>query len=367
MRHVHSLHRRLTASAAALALLPAAASADSINVFNWSDYIAPDTLERFTAATGISVTYDVFDSNDTLQARLLAGASGFDVVVPTDFAMQRQIAAGLHQPLNPDLLPNLVHMDPDLMALVAVFDPDNAHGVIYKWGTTGLGYNVAAVAERLGEDYEVNSWSILFDPEKAALFEDCGIAMLDSATDMLPPAMNFLGLDPNATDEAGFTAAADLLLSVRPFVRYFHSSQYITDLANGEICLAVGWSGDVLQAAERAEDAGRGVEVGYAIPNEGAALWFDMLVIPADAPNPEGAHAFINFLMDPEIAAANTNYVMYPTANASALEFVEPEILEDTTIFPTPEAKAGLWTLQPWSQAADRNATRTWTRVRTGQ
>ncbi len=359
--------RRLALTSCTALFLPLAAQADSINVFNWSDYIAPDTLERFTEATGIAVTYDVFDSNDTLQARLMAGSSGFDVVVPTDFAMQRQIGAGLHQPLDKDLLPNLEHMDPELMALVAAFDPDNAHGVIYKWGTTGIGYNAAAVAERLGEDYTVDSWAILFDPEKAALFEDCGIAMLDSHTDMLPPAMNFLGLDPNSSDEDAFAAAAELLLSVRPHVRYFHSSQYITDLANGEICLAVGWSGDVLQAADRAEDAGRGIEIGYAIPNEGAALWFDMLLIPADAPNPEGAHAFINFMMDPEIAAANTNYVMYPTANAGAHEFIDPDVLNDPMIFPSDEAKAGFWTLRPYDQRTDRVATRTWTRVRTGQ
>ena len=359
----------LTASAAAAALLaaPAALAQDSINVFNWSDYIAPDTLEKFTAATGIAVNYDVFDSNDVLEARMFAGASGFDVVVPTDLYMQRQIAAGIYQPLNKDLLPNLVHMDPELMAQVETFDPGNEHGVIYMWGTTGIGYNAAAVAERLGEDYVVNSWSILFDPEKAALFQDCGISMLDSPTDMLPPAMNFLGIDPNSTDEASFEAAAELLMSVRPYVRYFHSSQYITDLANGETCLAVGWSGDVLQAAERAEEAGRGVEVGYAIPDEGAALWFDMLVIPADAPNPEGAHAFINFLMEPEIAADITNYVMFPNGNASSNAFIDPEVLNDPTIYPSAEAKAGFWTLLPYDARTDRLATRLWTRVRTGQ
>jgi len=213
----------------------------------------------------------------------------------------------------------------------------------------------------------VDSWSLILDPEVAAKFEDCGIAWLDAPTEMFPAAMNYLGLDPTSTDEADFQAAVDLLMTVRPHVRYFHSSQYITDLANGEICLAVGWSGDVLQSAERADEAGRGIEVGYAIPDEGAHLWFDMLVIPADAPNPEGAHAFINFIMEPEIAADITNYVMFPNANASSNEFIDPDVLNDPTIYPSAEAKEGFWTLQPYDNVTDRLVTRLWTRVRTGQ
>jgi putrescine transport system substrate-binding protein len=356
----------LTALAAALAATSAQAQ-QSINVYNWSDYIAPDTIEKFTAETGITVNYDVFDSNDTLEARMFAGSSGFDVVVPTADFMQRQIAAGIYQPLNKDLLPNLANMDPALMELASVFDPDNEHSVIYLWGTTGIGYNTAAVAERLGADHEVDSWSLVFDPEIAAQFQDCGIAWLDAPTEMFPAAMRYLGLDPTSTEEADFQAAADLLMSVRSTVRYFHSSQYITDLANGEICVAVGWSGDILQAADRAAEADRGVEVGYAIPDEGAHLWFDMLVIPADAPNPEGAHAFINFVMEAQIAADITNYVMFPNANAASNEFIDPEVLNDPTIYPSAEAKAGFWTLQPYDSRADRVATRLWTRVRTGQ
>lgn len=356
-----------TALAALLASTALAQAQGSINVYNWSDYIAPGILERFTAETGIAVNYDVFDSNDTLEARMLAGSSGFDVVVPTSDFMQRQIAAGVYQPLNKDLLPNLVHMDPYLMGLAAAFDPGNEHGIIYLWGTTGIGYNRAALEARLGPDAEADSWSLIFDPAKAALFQDCGIAWLDAPTEMFPAAMRFLGRDPTSTDPADFEAAAELLNSVRGTVRYFHSSQYISDLANGEICLAVGWSGDVLQAAARAEEAGQGVEVGYAIPQEGAHLWFDMMVIPRDAPNPEGAHAFINFMMDPEVAAANTNYVQFPNANLSANAFVEPEILADPTIYPTAEAKAGMWTLRPYDSRTDRVVTRLWTRVRTGQ
>lgn len=357
----------LMIGAAALGLQAGIAHANSINVFNWSDYIAPDTIEKFTAATGIAVNYDVFDSNDTLEARMLAGSSGFDVVVPTSDYMQRQIMAGVYQPLNRDLLPNWDNMDADLMALAAAFDEGNEHSAIYLWGTTGIGYNAQAVAERLGEDYEVNSWSIVFDPEKAALFQDCGIAWLDTEKEMFPAAMRYLGLDPTSTSEDDFNAAVELLLGVRPTVRYFHSSQYISDLANGEICLAVGWSGDVLQAAERAADTDQPFEVGYAIPDEGAHLWFDMLVIPADAPNPEGAHAFINFLMEPEIAADITNYVMFPNANAASTPLVDEEVRNDPTIYPSAEAKAGFWTLQPYDNRTERTSTRLWTRVRTGQ
>lgn len=356
----------LTAAAALLAA-PAALAQESINVYNWSDYIAPDTIEKFTAATGIAVNYDVFDSNETLEARMFAGSSGFDVVVPTADFMQRQIAAGIYQPLNKDLLPNLANMDPALMALAAVFDPGNEHSVIYLWGTTGIGYNTAAVAERLGPDAKVDSWSIVFDPEIAAKLADCGIAWLDAPTEMFPAALRYLGLEPTTTSEADFQAAADLLMSVRQHVRYFHSSQYISDLANGEICVAVGWSGDVLQASDRAAEAGRGVEVGYAIPEEGTHLWFDMMVIPADAPNPEGAHAFINFVMDAQIAADITNYVKFPNANAASTEFIDPEVLEDPTIYPSAAAKAGFWTLKPYDNATDRVVTRLWTRVRTGR
>jgi len=339
----------------------------SINVFNWSDYIADGILEQFTAQTGIAVNYDVFDSNDTLEARMMAGSTGFDVVVPTSDYMMRQIAAGIYQPLNKDLLPNLVHMDPALMALAAAFDEGNRHGVIYMWGTTGIGYNRAAVAERMGADYVVNSWNLIFDPANIARFADCGVAMLDAPTEGIPPALRFLGLDPTSTNEEDLNRAAELLESIRPHIRYFHSSQYISDLANGEICLAVGWSGDILQAAARAVEAGQGVEINYAIPTEGAHLWFDMMVIPADAPNPEGAHAFINFMMDPQVAAANTNYIQYPNANLASRAFIDPAILADTTVYPTDETIATSWTLRPYDAATDRIVSRLWTRVRTGQ
>ena len=351
----------------ALALTVSVAQAQTVNVFNWSDYIAEDTLAGFTAATGITVNYDVYDSNDTLEARMLAGSSGFDVVVPTGNYLQRQIGAGVYQPLNRDLLPNLANMDPALMALADSFDPGNVHSVIYLWGTTGIGYNVQAVADRMGADYVVNSWDILFNPEIAARFADCGIAVLDDHTEIIPPMLRMLGRPPVTTSEEDFEAAVTALEAIRPHIRYFHSSQYISDLANGEICLAIGWSGDILQAAARAEEAGNGVEVAYAIPQEGVNMWFDMLAIPADAPNPEAAHAFINYMMDAQVAANNTNYVAYPNANAASNPMIDAEILNDPTIYPSDETKASSWTMRPYDSRTDRIVTRLWTRLRTGQ
>ncbi|MGY6634149.1 MAG: polyamine ABC transporter substrate-binding protein [Alkalilacustris sp.] len=360
---------RLTLSILALPALALAgtAEADTVAVFSWSDYIAPDTLQRFTEATGIEVVYDVYDSNEVLEARLLAGRSGFDVVVPTADFMQRQIAAGIYQPLNRDLLPNLENMDPDLMAQAATFDPGNEHGVIYMWGTTGIGFNTAAIAERLGEDFEVTGWDLLFDPEVVSQLADCGVSLLDSPSDVFPAVLAWLGRDPQSTAAEDFEAAAEALEAVRPHLRYFHSSQYITDLANGEICAAMGWSGDVFIAADRAADAGRGVEVAYVIPEEGAMLWFDMMAIPADAPNPEAAHAFINFIMEPEITAGITNYVWYANANTAAMAYVDPDIAADPGIFPDEDTKAGLFTRTVYDARTDRLLTRLWTRVRTGQ
>jgi putrescine transport system substrate-binding protein len=350
-----------------LAASPALAQENVLHVYNWSDYIAEDTLEKFTAETGIEVVYDVYDSNETLEARLLAGSSGYDVVVPTSSFLQRQIAAGVYQPLDKALLPNLENMDPELMAQAAAYDPDNEHGVIYMWGTVGIGYNASAVAERLGENAPTDSWSLVFDPENAAALADCGIAMLDSPNEILPVALAHLGLDPTSSEEEDLTRAAELIESVRPHVRYFHSSQYISDLANGEICVAIGYSGDVFIAADRAAEAGNGIEISYSIPTEGTMQWFDMMAIPADAPNPEAAHAFIDFVMRPEITADITNHVFFASANAPAMELIDPEIREDPAIFPSGDVLAKLFPSVTRDARTDRLMTRLWTRVRTGQ
>lgn len=361
--------KKTVALAAVLAAtgLHVSAQENVLNVYNWSDYIAEDTIEKFEAATGIKVNYDVYDSNEVLEAKMLAGNSGYDVVVPTSDFLQRQIAAGAYQKLDKSKLPNLVNMDAALMANAANYDPGNEYGVIYMWGTTGIGYNAGKVAERLGDDYEVNSWDLLFNPEIAAKLADCGISLLDTPTEGFPAAMNYLGLDPRSTNPDDFEKGAELLEAVRPFIRYFHSSQYINDLANGDICVSMGYSGDIFIAQARAAEAENGVEIGYVIPDEGALQWFDMMAIPVDAPNPDAAHQFINFIMDAQITADITNYVWYANANSASLSMVDPEILEDPGIFPTDAAKERLWSAQVYDARTDRAMTRLWTRVTTGQ
>lgn len=352
---------------AGLVALPALAQDKVLHVYNWSDYIAEDTVAKFEKETGIKVVYDVYDSNETLEAKLLAGSSGYDIVVPTSQFMQRQIAAGVYQPLDKAKLPNLANMDPDLMKAAAAYDPDNEHSVIYMWGTTGIGYNVAKVKERLGEDPPVDSWKLVFDPEYASKLADCGITLLDSPSDILPGALAYLGLDPTSQDADDMKKAADLVMGVRPYIRYLHSSQYINDLANGEVCVSVGFSGDVFIAAARAADAGNGVEIAYAVPKEGALEWFDMMGIPVDAPNPDAAHQWINFIMQPQVTADITNHVWYASANKAAMPLIDPEISGDPAIFPPPEVTAKLFPAVVYDPRTERAITRLWTTIKTGQ
>ena len=360
----------LTATTALAALMltgPVLAQDTVLNIYNWSDYIAEDTIQKFEEEFGVTVNYDVYDSNGVLEARLFAGNTGFDVVVPTSDFLRRQVAAGIYQPLDYSKLTNAQNMDPALMASAAAYDEGNTHSVIYMWGTTGIGYNAGKIAEILGEDAPTDSWDLVFDPEIVSQLADCGVSMLDAPTEMLPAAMNYLGLDPQSTETADFEAGAELLASIRPHIRYFHSSQYISDLANGDICLSVGWSGDIFQAQARAAEADNGVEIAYVIPNEGALQWFDLMAIPADAPNPDLAHEFINFVMRPEITADITNYVWYANGNAASLELVDEEITSDPGIFPTEAAKERLWAAQVYDARTDRTVNRLWTQVKTGE
>ncbi|MCB1517575.1 MAG: polyamine ABC transporter substrate-binding protein [Hyphomicrobiaceae bacterium] len=338
-----------------------------LNVYNWSDYIAEDTIAKFEAETGIKVNYDVYDGNETLEAKLLAGNSGYDVVVPTSNFLQRQIAAGIYMSLDKSKLPNLANMDPDLMKQAAAYDPDNEHSVIYMWGTSGIGYNEEKVAERLGDDAPTDSWSLIFDPEYASKLADCGITLLDSPTDVLPSALAYLGLDGTSTSQEDLQKAADLIQSVRPYIRYFHSSQYINDLANGDVCVSLGFSGDVFIAAARAEEADNGNTIAYTVPKEGAIQWFDMMAIPADAPNPEAAYKWINFIMDPQITADITNYVWYANANKASMPMVDPEVSGNPAIFPPPEVLAKLFPQVVYGPQMDRFMTRAWTTIKTGQ
>ena len=357
----------LLTAIACVSALPVLAQDKELHVYNWSDYIAEDTVSKFEAETGINVTYDIYDSNEVLEAKLLAGGSGYDVVVPSSNFLQRQVAAGVYQELDKSKLPNLKNMDPDLMKAAAAYDPDNAHAIIYMWGTLGLGYNTEKIKERLGADAPTDSWALLFDPANAEKLKDCGITLLDAPSDVFQLALVYLGLDPQSTKPDDLQEAADLLNSIRPYIRYFHSSQYITDLANGEVCLSVGYSGDVFIAASRAEDAENGVEVAYSVPKEGTQQWFDMMAIPADAPNPDAAYAWMNFIMEPQITADITNYVWYANANTASLPLVNEEIRSDPAIFPPKEVLDRLFPAKVYDAKTDRLVTRLWTRVRTGQ
>ncbi len=351
------------AGVSAIALSAAAEEEAVLNVYNWSDYIAEDTLEKFTAETGIEVSYDVYDSNEVLESKLLAGGTGYDVVVPTGDFLQRQIAAGVYMPFNKDMLPNLANMDEAIMKAAAAHDPDNAHSVVYMWGTTGIGYNVSKVKEALGDDAPLDSWALVFDPANAEKLKDCGLTILDAPTEVIPAAMNYLGLDPNSNSEEDIAKAAELLKSIQPNVRYFHSSQYIDDLANGEICVAIGWSGDVFIARD---DAADGVEIGYTIPKEGALQWFDNLAIPADAPHPENAHKFVNFIMDAQITADITNYVWYANANKASMPLVDEEITSDPGIFPPDDVKANLWQAVVRNSDESRVINEAWSSIKSG-
>jgi putrescine transport system substrate-binding protein len=337
-----------------------------LHVYNWSDYIAEDTIKNFEQQTGIKVTYDVFDSNDMLETRLLAGNSGFDVVVPSASFLERQIKAGVFQKLDKSQLPNLKHMDPDIQQRVALHDPGNEHSVTYLWGTTGIGYNVDKVKKILG-DTPLDSWNQIFDPKQLAKFKDCGVSVLDAPDEILKVVLQWMGRDPNSQKEEDLAAAEEKLMAIRPYIRKIHSSQYIDDLANGDLCVAIGWSGDILQARDRAKEAGQGTKVAYSIPKEGTIVWFDMLAIPADAKHPKNAHKFINYLMDPQVTANNSNFVNYANGNAASLPMVSDEVKNDPGVYPTPEVKAKLFPSLAYNEQFTSAMARMWQKFTTGQ
>jgi putrescine transport system substrate-binding protein len=344
--------------------LTAHAQDNVVNVYNWSDYIAEDTVAKFEAETGIKVNYDVFDSNELVEAKLLAGGSGYDVVVPSGFFLERQVAAGLFLPFDKSKIPNLVNMDPDVMKAAAAHDPDNAHSVDYMWGTTAIGYNVGKVKDALGGP--IDSWDAVFKPENLAKLKDCGVNILDAPAEVMATALNYLGLDPNSESPEDLKKAEDLLMSIRPYVRTFNSSQYIDDLGNGEICLSIGYSGDVFIARDAASEANAGVEVAYVIPKEGALKWFDLFAIPADAKHVDNAYKFIDFMLRPDIAAANTNYVFYASGNKAALAEISDDVKNDPAIYPTPEVSAKLFNLKAHTPDYDELLTETWQRIKAG-
>ena len=342
------------------------AEANVVNVYNWADYIEPSLLESFTAETGIKVNYDVYDSNELLETKLMAGNTGYDVVVPTASFIERQIKAGVFRKLDRAQIPNWSNLDPDILQRLAQHDPGNAHAVNYMWGTDGIGYNEDKVLG-LMPDAPVDSWRLVFDPAIAAKFKGCGISVLDSPTDIVPVVLHYLGKDPNSESEQDLALAEKTLLAIRPYIRMIHSSNYIDALANGEICIAVGWVGDVLQARDRAAEAvGQGHVIKYSIPKEGTIIWFDTMAIPNDAPHPENAHAFINFMQRPEVAAANSNFINYANGNSASFMLVDKRVRNDPSIYPAADVKAKLFPDLADSEDFSRRLNRSWTRFVTG-
>ncbi|SUS07514.1 putrescine transporter subunit: periplasmic-binding component of ABC superfamily [uncultured Defluviicoccus sp.] len=345
---------------------PLFAKEQVVRVYNWSDYIDETVLDDFTRETGIKVVYDVYDSNEILETKLLTGKSGYDVVFPSGNFLARQIKAGVFQKLDRAQLPNWKNLDPQIMKRVEGYDPGNLYGVVYMWGTTGIAYNDKLVKARMA-DAPVNSWSLVFDPAIIKTFADCGIFMLDAPDEMVPAVLNILGENPDSKDPKVLAKAEPVLMGVRPYVRKFHSSETINAIANGDICLAVMWSGDAGIAASRAEEAGKDFKVHFSIPKEGAQMWFDLMAIPKDAPNSQAAHAFINFLMRPEIIARASNVVTYANANAAAKPFMNKEIVDNPVVYPPPDVQAKLFVITPFDQASQRTLTRLWQKVKSGR
>lgn len=351
---------------AALAVGATSAFAEDVRVYNWSDYIDEDLLSKFQEETGINLIYDVFDSNELLETKMLAGSSGYDVVVPTGTFLQRQISAGAFQKLDRSKLSNSANLWDVIEKRTAQYDPGNEYSVNYMWGTTGIGLNINKVKEVLGEDAPVNSLALVFDPANMEKLASCGVEFLDAPTEMIPAALNYIGENPDAQDAETLQKAEPVLAAVAPYVKKFHSSAYINDLANGDICVAFGWSGDILQARDRAAEADNGVEIEYYAPKEGALMWFDQMAIPVDAPNPDGALKFLNFIMDAQNAAAASNYVYYANGNKASQEFLNEDVIGDTAIYPDEETLENLYTTSPYDAKTQRVVTRLWTKVKSG-
>ncbi len=351
---------------AACALGVGIATAEEVRVYNWSDYIDEDLLTKFEEETGIDLIYDVFDSNEVLETKMLAGGSGYDVVVPSGTFLQRQITAGAFQPLDFSKLSNAGNLWDVIKDRTEQYDPGNANSINYMWGTTGIGVNVGKVAEVLGDDAPVNSLALVFDPANMEKLAECGVQFLDAPGEMIPAALAYLGEDPDSQDVDVIAKAEAVYAGVRPYIQKFHSSEYINALANGDICVAFGWSGDILQARDRADEAENGVEIAYNAPSEGALMWFDQMAIPVDAPNPDGAHKFLNFILDAENMAAASNYVYYANGNKASQPLLEEDVIGDPAIYPDEATLENLYTTRPYPPKIQRKVTRLWTKIKSG-
>ncbi|UWR22387.1 polyamine ABC transporter substrate-binding protein [Sulfitobacter sp. S190] len=355
----------LTGTAVA-ALMAGAATAEEVRVYNWSDYIDEDLLAKFEEETGIELIYDVFDSNEVLETKMLAGGSGYDVVVPSGTFLQRQIVAGAFQPLDKSKLPNLENMWDVVESRTEQYDPENAYSINYMWGTTGIGTNVGKVREILGEDAPLDSLELVLNPENMEKLAECGVHFLDAPAEMIPMTLQYIGEDPDSHDPEVIAKAEEVLTKVRPYIQKFHSSEYINALANGDICVAVGWSGDILQARDRAAEADNGVEIAYNAAKEGAQMWFDQMAIPVDAPNPDAAHKFLNFIMDAQNMAAASNYVYYANGNEASQQHLVEDVIEDPAIYPDAATLENLFTTTPYPPKVQRVVTRSWTKIKSG-
>jgi putrescine transport system substrate-binding protein len=341
-------------------------AAKALNVYNRADYIGQRTIEEFEQATGIKVNYEVYGSRAMLETKLLSGQGGYDVVVLPASSLAKLAPAGLFRPIDKGRLPNLANIDPGLLRSAAALDPGNTYAVPYFWGTIGIGYNAAKIKKRMA-DAPVDSLDIVFKPALAQRFADCGIAMLDSANDMMEVILHYLGKDPYSANKDDYKAAENLLKPVRRYIKYFSASRYIEDLANGQICLAIGWSGDVLLAHDRALAAGTGNDIGYRLPKQGSQVWIDDVAIPADAPHPDNALLFINFLMDPAVAAESANFANGATPVKAALAMVKPDLRDNPDVYPPAEVMANSFAVRPTPAAAERLSSRSWSRIKIGE
>ncbi|MDF7668027.1 extracellular solute-binding protein [Orbaceae bacterium ESL0727] len=336
-----------------------------VYIYNWSSYIAPNTLANFEKKTGIKVVYDVFDSNEVLESKLMAGNTGFDLVVPTDSFLERQAQAGIFEPLDKSKLPNYQNLDPNLLKMLANHDAGNRYAIPYMWLTTGIGYNVDKVKAVLGGDAPVDSWDLVLKIDNLRKLSSCGVAFLDAPSEIFPTVLNYLGKNPNSQDPADYKLATDFMQEARPYIRYFHSSKFINDLANGDICVAVGWSGDIMQGIQAAVEAKNGVNVNYVIPKEGAIAYFDVFAMPKDAKHKEAAYAFLNYLLEPDVIGDISNHVFYANAIPASKPYLNDEIKNNPAIYPSEATMQKLFSLQVMPPKVDRIMTRNWTKIMT--
>ncbi|TYK55375.1 polyamine ABC transporter substrate-binding protein [Pseudomonas synxantha] len=348
------------------AMACAQAAEPKVNIYNWYDFIAPNTLKDFQAQTGIQSAYDVFDNSEVMQSKLMAGRSGYDVVVATGDLLPNLIKAGVLKELDRSQLPNLSHLDPDILAKVSSNDPGNRFAVPYLWGTTGIGYDVAKVHALLGDNAPVDSWDLIFKEENLAKLGECGVAMLDAPAEIIPIALHYLGLPYNSQNPEDYLKAQALLLKLRPHIRYFDSSRFITDLANGDICAVVGWAGGVMDARKAADAAGNGRRIQYSIPKEGAPIWVENLVLLNDAPNPQQGLAFIDYMLRPPVIAASSNYLSYANANKDAKGLVDAKVRDNPGVYPSKAVLDTLFALEPLPLKLERVRTRVWSKVKSG-